>query len=104
MADNSEILCPTTGGVCPALANLHELYVGNKDRVDHDTATLDRIKLNARRAEYVGRAVMSNCSGVTEARTCPVRDDMDVSPIRKSLVSVVRSMLGARKTTQLHFT
>jgi hypothetical protein len=96
MLDRSEALCPTTDKPCPALANIQNLYVGNADVVDHDTSTIDRIKFDARRRELVGAAIVRQCQGETGEHTCPTRDAMDVSPIRKSLVATARALLQRR--------
>lgn len=96
MLNRSETLCPTTGEICPALANLQMLYVGNADVVEHDTSTIDRIKFEAKRGELVGAAVIRQCQGETEEHRCPTRDAMDISPVRKSLVTTARALLQSR--------
>lgn len=99
MLDRSETLCPTTAEVCPALVNLQRMYVGNADRVDPDTASRDRDAYTPKRLEHMGAAIVRRCDGVTEADTCPVRDAMDVSPVRKSLAVTVRALLRLRATS-----
>jgi hypothetical protein len=95
MIEKNDILCPTSGDVCPALSRLSDLYLANEDNVDHDIATGDRIKFTIKKAEIAGRAALSGCMGVNEvADVCPVRTEMDESSVRRGLVSTVRALLG----------
>ncbi|MFY9227811.1 MAG: hypothetical protein WAO28_00580 [Candidatus Microsaccharimonas sp.] len=88
----SEIMCPSTGEVCPALKNLRELYVGNEDVVDHDTATSDRIKFGFKRSEYIAASAIRGCEGVVDG-ICSTRKAMDASPVRVSLVDSLRRLV-----------
>lgn len=92
MPKSFDILCPTSGDMCPARVKINELYLGNEDNpeVDHETRSLDRIKGEARSAEIVGRAVLSSCEGATELGVCPTREAMDISKTRQTIVSKMR--------------
>jgi hypothetical protein len=90
--NTTDILCPSTNEVCPALTSLRDLYVGNEDSVEPDVAALDRRKFTLKRLEYVGACAVRTCDGVTEQGTCEIRDRMNISPARKNLVGIVRSL------------
>lgn len=88
----SEIQCPSTGEICPALQNLQQLYIGNEDVVDHETATSDRIKFGIKRSEYLTAAALRGCEGAIDG-VCSVRAAMDASPVRRSLVGSLRRLV-----------
>ena len=104
MKNNSEILCPTTGEVCPAKQQLHNLYVGNAGNplvsdvipgaMTYETSLRDETLYRARMVEYIMHTSANPCDGVSEAGECPIRLGMDNSPVRRGLVAAVRSAMG----------
>lgn len=93
MSVNAELLCPTTNQECPALKNLHNLYVGNQDAVDHETATRDRLIYTVKFTEMCGAATLRACTG-PEDNVCPTREAMDSSAPRRTIVGALRYIVG----------
>ncbi len=93
-----DILCPTTGIVCPAKARSVELYTmdipGNATdgMPDNCLPTLDGPKLRLRLLEINATARLDNCAGPDNS-LCPTRDRMDVQPIRRTLVGFARGVV-----------
>lgn len=95
MTQPEDIICPTSREICPALSNLAELYVGNENSVEPDQASEDRKKFTWKKREYLAAAALVGCEGVTVANTCPIRDKMDESKVRKTGVGVFRAFRTA---------
>lgn len=97
------VLCPTSGEICPSRQNLVELYETKVDdevmpglNNDYTNPVYDGAKLNIRLAEYNLRAQLTACAG-PEAELCPVREDMDESQVRVSVVRGLRKIMKRNK-------
>jgi len=93
-----DILCPVTEEVCPALELLKTKYTANhtNPEVTAEMQQEDNRKLAIKQMEYRVRALGgAGCTGVSAEYTCPVRDSMDASPVRKGLVAALRGLRTA---------
>lgn len=86
--------CPATGEPCPNRELLVKDYTSNHDNpdLDDDSIARDHFKLDIKLREQRMWAKIGGCEG-TEDETCPTRDQMSDSRIRKGLVATVRSLI-----------
>ena len=95
---SSDISCPATGEVCPAMSHVAGLYT---ESVDPTIAAslpaalnpnLNAAKLAVKLTEMRARAQIGGCHG-PEGSVCEVRQRMDSSIPRQRAVSGIRRLL-----------
>lgn len=93
-----DVLCPTTGVICPSKKRAAELY-GERDNLNgilelpaEWNPVMDGMKLSGRLAEITIVARAIGCTGPDD-ESCPTRTSMNESKIRKSLVTTVRKLI-----------
>ena len=104
---NPELLCATTGEICPAREKLIKMYrpddLGQIDstQIAYDSPfnpRFDEQKLQIKLAENAITAKLSHCDGPT-GNTCPTRQNMNNNEARTRFVSLFRSLrMGLRYT------
>lgn len=98
---DDRIICPSTQEVCVARESLVRAFESSYSNYHDDLPpevhpSLDGPKLQLRLAEYDYRGAAVDCSEAAPDQ-CPVRESMDQSVTRTTVVSGIRRMLGRSK-------